>query len=183
MISTSKGVLLIANPFLKDPNFSRSVVLICENMLEGTFGFILNKLMPQKLNDLIPDLEDVDFPVYQGGPVKIDSLHFLHQYPDLIMGGEDLGNGVYWGGNFESLKIHLKNNNLDHDKLRFFVGYSGWTEGQLDVEMKEESWVTVQATPKLIFDTEPKNIWKESLKELGGEYEMMINYPLDPRLN
>lgn len=183
MISTSKGVLLIANPFLKDPNFSRSVVLICENMPEGTFGFVLNKLMPQKLNELLPDLEDVDFPVFQGGPVKVDSLHFLHQFPDLIIGGEDLGNGVYWGGNFESLKIHLKNDTLDREKIRFFVGYSGWTEGQLDYEMKEESWVTVQSTPKLIFNTAIEDIWKNSLKELGGKYEIMINFPLDPRLN
>lgn len=183
MISTTKGVLLIANPFLKDPNFSRSVVLLCENMAEGTFGFVLNKLLPQKLNELIPELEGVNFPVYQGGPVKTDSLHFLHQYPDLIIGGEDLGNGIYWGGNFESLKIHLKNNDLDHEKVKFFVGYSGWTEGQLDFEMKEESWVTVQATPRLIFNIQPENTWKESLRELGGEYEKMINYPLDPRLN
>ena len=183
MTPTSKGVLLIANPFLKDPNFSRSVVLICENMPEGTFGFVLNKLMPQKLSELIPDLEGIDFPVYEGGPVKVDSLHFLHQYPDLIMGGEDLGSGVFWGGNFESLKIHLKNNTIDPEKLKFFVGYSGWMAGQLDFEMKEESWVTVQATPKLIFNTAPENTWKDSLKELGGEYEMMINYPLDPRLN
>ena len=183
MIATSKGVLLIANPFLKDPNFSRSVVLLCENRLEGTFGFVLNKLLPQKLSELVTELEDVNFPVYMGGPVQTDSLHFLHQYPELIIGGEDLGNGVYWGGNFESLKVHLKNNDLDREKVKFFVGYSGWMEGQLDVEMKEESWVTVKATPRLIFNTVPENTWKESLRELGGEYERMINYPLDPRLN
>ena len=183
MISTSKGILLIANPFLKDPNFSRSVVLICENMPEGTFGFVLNKIMPQRLSDLIPDLAGIDCPIYMGGPVKTDSLHFLHQYPELIIGGEDLGNGVYWGGNFESLKIHLMNGTLNLEKLRFFVGYSGWMEGQLDFEMKEESWVTVPATPKLIFNTPPEDIWKESLKQLGGEYERMINYPIDPRLN
>ncbi|MEO6818289.1 MAG: YqgE/AlgH family protein [Ginsengibacter sp.] len=183
MISTSKGVLLIANPFLKDPNFSRSVVLLCENLPEGTFGFVLNKLMPQKLNELIADLQGIDFPVYNGGPVQIDSLHFLHQYPDLILGGEDLGDGVFWGGNFESLKIHLKNGDLDLDKLKFFVGYSGWMAGQLNFEMKEESWVTVMATRRLIFTTPPEEIWKESLKELGGEYERMINYPIDPRLN
>jgi putative transcriptional regulator len=107
----------------------------------------------------------------------------LHQYPYLISGGEEVFKGVYWGGNFESLLIHLKNKDLDPSKLRFFLGYSGWTEGQLDYEMQEESWVTATATRKLIFNTKPENVWKDSLTHLGGDYKMMINFPLDPQLN
>lgn len=183
MISPSKGVLLIANPFLKDPNFTRSVILICEHQQEGTFGFVLNQLYPQKLNDLLPDLQDLNFPVYVGGPVQQDALHFIHQYPDLISGGEEIAKGIYWGGNFESLIIHLKNNDINPGRIRFFVGYSGWTEGQLDNELKEESWITVMATRKLIFPPSPENTWRESLNHLGGNYKMMINFPIDPTLN
>ncbi|MGN6193686.1 MAG: YqgE/AlgH family protein [Ginsengibacter sp.] len=183
MISPAKGILLIANPFLKDPNFSRTVIFICENMPEGTFGFVLNKQFPKTLNELIPDLDMPDFPVFLGGPVQPDSLHFLHQYPDLISGGEEVFDGVYWGGNFESLQIHLKNNDISSDKIRFFIGYSGWTEGQLDNEMKEDSWLTVKATRKLIFGTSAQETWKESLNYLGGDYKMLINYPIDPQLN
>lgn len=183
MIPLSKGTLLIANPFLKDPNFIRTVVFICEYMKEGAFGFVLNKQLPRTLNELIPDLTDAILPVYQGGPVQGDTLHFLHQYPDLITGGEEVAEGVYWGGNFESLLIHLKNKDIDPDRIRFFIGYSGWTEGQLDDEMKEESWLTVAATRKLIFNTKPEDVWKDSLKHLGGDYEMMINFPIDPQLN
>jgi putative transcriptional regulator len=183
MISPSKGILLIANPFLKDPNFSRSVILICEHMAEGTFGFVLNKRFPKNINELFPDLENIDLPVYQGGPVQQDALHFLHQYPDLISGGEEIGNGIFWGGNFESLLIHIKNNDIDPERIRFFIGYSGWTEGQLDSELKEESWLTVMATRKLIFNTNPEDIWKDSLTQLGGNYKMMINFPSDPQLN
>jgi putative transcriptional regulator len=183
MISPAKGILLIANPFLKDPNFVRTVIFVCEHQPEGTFGFVLNKLFPKKLNELLPDLENIDYPVYQGGPVQGDTLHFLHQYPDLISGGDEVMKGIYWGGNFESLQIHLKNNDIEPEKIRFFVGYSGWIEGQLDYELQEESWLTVEATRKLIFNTSPENIWKESLKHLGGNYEMMINYPLDPQFN
>jgi putative transcriptional regulator len=183
MISPSKGVLLIANPFLKDPNFTRSVILLCEHLKEGTFGFVLNQRSPQNLNDLLPDLQEYNFPVYIGGPVQQDALHFIHQYPDLIIGGEEIAEGVYWGGNFESLLIHLKNNDIDPERIRFFVGYSGWTEGQLDNEMKEESWITVMSTRKLIFTTLPENTWGESLNHLGGNYKMMINFPIDPALN
>lgn len=183
MISPSKGILLIANPFLKDPNFSRTVIFLCEHTEEGSFGFILNKKFPKTLEELVPDLNITSFPVYQGGPVQKDALHFLHQYPQFISGGEEVMENIYWGGNFESLLINLKNNDLNKKGIRFFVGYSGWSEGQLDNELKEESWLTVKATRKLIFDTEPKDIWKNSLKHLGGNYEMMINFPTDPQLN
>lgn len=183
MISPSKGALLIANPFLKDPNFSRSVVLLCEHLQEGTFGFVLNQKFPKNLEDILPELEGFEFPVYQGGPVKQDALHFLHQYPDLISGGEEIADGIFWGGNFESLLIHIKNKDISPRRIRFFIGYSGWTEGQLDHEIKEESWLTVMCTRKLIFNTNPEDIWKEALTQLGGKYKMMINFPLDPQLN
>jgi putative transcriptional regulator len=183
MISPSKGTLLIANPFLKDPNFSRTVIFLCEHTKEGSFGFVLNKKFPKPLEELVPDLNITNFPVYEGGPVQRDALHFLHQYPQLISGSEEVMENVYWGGNFESLLINLKNNDINKEGLRFFIGYSGWSEGQLDDELKEESWLTVKATRKLIFDTKPEDIWKNSLKHLGGNYEMMINFPIDPQLN
>ncbi|MEO6894679.1 MAG: YqgE/AlgH family protein [Ginsengibacter sp.] len=183
MMSPDKGTLLIANPFLKDPNFSRTVIFLCENVKEGTFGFVLNKQFTQTLDQIIPDLEMPAFPVFSGGPVQLDSLHFLHQYPDLISGGIEVFDGVFWGGNFESLQIHLKNNDISKNKIRFFVGYSGWTEGQLDMEMKEESWITAKATRKLIFETGAVETWKESLNMLGGDYKMMANFPIDPQLN
>ncbi len=183
MIPPAKGTLLIANPFLKDPNFSRTVIFLCEHTEEGSFGFVLNKKFPKKLEELVPDLTVTNFPVYQGGPVQKDALHFLHQYPQLIGGGEEVMQNIYWGGNFESLLINLKNNDINNEGIRFFIGYSGWSEGQLNDELKEESWLTVKATRKLIFDTRPEDIWKNSLKHLGGNYKMMINFPIDPQLN
>jgi putative transcriptional regulator len=183
MITPSRGTLLIANPFLKDPNFSRTVIFLCEHSDEGSFGFILNKRFPKSLNELLPEANINDMPVYQGGPVQKETLHFLHQYPNLISGGQEVLNDIYWGGNFESLLINLRNNDLNKARIRFFIGYSGWSEGQLNDEMKEESWLTVKATRKLIFETEPEDVWKNSLKQLGGNYEMMINFPIDPQLN
>lgn len=182
-MSPDKGTLLIANPFLKDPNFSRTVIFLCENVKEGSFGFVLNKQFNQTLDELIPDLGMPAFPVYAGGPVQLDSLHFLHQYPDLISGGIEVFDGVYWGGNFETLQIHLKNNDISKNKIRFFLGYSGWTEGQLDMELKEDSWITAMATRKIIFETNASVAWKESLNVLGGDYKMMANFPIDPQLN
>ncbi len=183
MISPAQGTLLIANPFLKDPNFMRTVIFLCEHQEEGSFGFVINKNFSKTLDELIPELENYKIPVYYGGPVRLDTIHFLHQYPDLIPGGEKVFEGVYWGGNFESLLPYIKNNDIDFNKVRFFIGYSGWSSGQLDDELKEKSWLTVEATRKLIFHKNPDDIWRDSLKHLGGEYEMMINFPIDPQLN
>ena len=183
MIEPAAGILLIADPFLKDPNFLRTVVFLCEHQEEGSFGFVLNRKYENTLNELIPELEDHPLPVYYGGPVQMDTIHFLHQYPDQIPGGKEVLKGVYWGGDFDALVDLIKNSVIDPGKIRFFIGYSGWSEGQLNTEMQEKTWLTVKATRKLIFHKQYEETWKDSLKELGGDYEMMVNFPIDPQLN
>ena len=136
MIDPASGILLIADPFLKDPNFLRTVVFLCEHKEEGSFGF--------------------------GGPVQIDSIHFIHQYPNEIPGGQEVIKGVYWGGDFDAVVNLIKNEAIDPNKIRFYIGYSGWGEGQLANEMTEKTWLTVKATRKLIFHTNYEEIWKET---------------------
>ncbi len=183
MIQPAPGILLIADPFLKDPNFLRTVVILCEHKEEGSFGFVLNKQIEQTLGDLISDLEGVKLPVYYGGPVQMNTIHFLHQCPNLIPESCKISDDIYWGGNFETVTALIKNNSIDLTKIKFFVGYSGWGGGQLSDELKEKSWLTVSATKSLVFDTQYSGIWKGSLQHLGGEYEMMVNFPIDPQLN
>ena len=170
MIEPGKGILLIADPFLKDPNFLRTVVFLCEHRDEGSFGFVINRKYENTLGELIPELEGLGLPVFYGGPVQQDTLHFLHQYPNEIPGGQEVINGVFWGGDFEAVVNLLKNDELDHNKIRFYIGYSGWSNGQLTNEMNEKSWLTVNATRKLIFHHNYEEIWKDSLKHLGGDY-------------
>lgn len=183
MILPAPGILLIADPFLKDPNFMRTVVILCEHQQQGSFGFVLSKTYEQTLGELITDLDGFDIPVYYGGPVQMDTIHFLHQFPDLIPDAVQVKGGIYWGGNFEVLTALIKSNSIDLSKIKFFIGYSGWGDGQLSGEMEEKSWLTVAATRKLVFATPHDEVWKGSLQELGGDYEMLINYPIDPQLN
>lgn len=183
MIEPGSGILLIADPFLKDPNFLRSVVLLCEHQTEGSFGFVLNRIMEDTLDQLVPGFEGIAFPVFDGGPVQKDSLHFLHQLPDDIPGGQEVAKGVYWGGDFDTVIELAKEGKLNADKIRFFIGYSGWGEGQLKTEMEEKTWLTVEANRKLVFHHNHQEIWKDALRHLGGKFEMMINFPLDPQLN
>jgi putative transcriptional regulator len=183
MIDPAAGILLIADPFLKDPNFLRTVVILCEHREEGSFGFVVNRQYENTLDELIPELDGFPLPVYYGGPVQLDSIHFLHQYPEEIPGSQEILKGVHWGGDFDTVIELLKKEEIDPDKIRFFIGYSGWGEGQLNSEMAEKTWLTVKATRNLIFHKNHEDIWKDALKHLGGDYEMMVNFPIDPQLN
>ncbi|TDH22995.1 YqgE/AlgH family protein [Segetibacter sp. 3557_3] len=183
MDNIASGDILISDPFLKDPNFMRSVVVICEHQPQGSFGFVLNKKYEQGLGDLIADIPDTNFPVYYGGPVQLDTVHFLHRLPGLITGGFEIADGIFWGGDFEEVTELLKEGKVNRNDIRFFIGYSGWSEGQLEEEMKTKSWITSKATEELIFSPDVNNTWKVALKQLGGEYQQMVNYPIDPQLN
>ncbi|MFT3749660.1 MAG: YqgE/AlgH family protein [Agriterribacter sp.] len=183
MVELSAGILLIAEPFLKDPNFMRTVVLLCDHQQEGSFGFVLNKQFNHTLDELIPELEGMKIPVFAGGPVQLDTLHFLHTYPELLPGSHELTDGVYWGGDFEMMKDLLIKRELDLKRIRFFVGYSGWGANQLEQEMNSKSWLTAKARKNIILHRSISEIWKDSLRLLGDEYAMMINFPTDPQLN
>ncbi len=184
MDNPSTGTLLIAEPFLKDPSFMRTVVLLCKHTEEeGTFGFTLNKMTDKKLNDLMSGLEPFAFPVYMGGPVQTDTLHYLHTYPEHFPDCMKVAEGVYWGGDFELLKSLIWDGKIKQENLKFFLGYSGWSAGQLATEMEQHSWLTVEGDKKLIMETEYEKIWKESLHTLGGEFKSLANYPIDPQLN
>ncbi len=183
MIEPASGVLLIADPFLKDPNFMRTVVFVTEHQPEGTVGFVINRQYENTLDELIPEIEGHKIPVYYGGPVQMNTIHFLHRCPEDVPGGLEIMKGVYWGGDFDSVVEGIKNGTVNSSNIRFFIGYSGWSAGQLETEMTEKTWLTAQATRNIIFHPNAEDIWKESLKQLGGEYEMMINFPIDPQLN
>ncbi len=184
MEAPASGNILIAEPFLKDPPFMRSVVLLCTYTEDdGAFGFTLNKLCGDTLDELITDMEDYVLPVYSGGPVQTDTLHYLHNYPQHFSDCQKVAEGIYWGGDFELMKALIKNNEIDAREIKFFLGYSGWSRGQLEEEIAEGTWLTAAANAALVFKTAHTGVWNESLVQLGGKYKQLINYPTDPQLN
>lgn len=179
----SRGILLLSDPFLKDPNFIRSVVLVCEQNTEGAFGLVLSRKIDFVLGDLVPQATGIDVPVFEGGPVQPTALHFIHRKGNLVPDGIEIANGIFWGGDFETVVELLRTKALSPNDVRFFVGYSGWSAGQLEEELEEKSWITAKADPAIIFDAPEDQIWRKSLYTLGGEYAQMSNYPIDPQLN
>lgn len=183
-LEPSVGKLLISEPFLMDPNFKRSVVLITEHQDEGTVGFILNQRSALVLSDLIPELDKADFPVYIGGPVGTDTVHFMHRCYDKLNGGEEIAKGVYWGGNFEALKILISNGFIQPDEIKFFIGYSGWGVEQLKDELKENTWIVSDTYhADVVFSNDEEDLWREVIINLGPKYAHVSNFPSNPNLN
>ncbi len=184
IIEPTKGDLLISEPYLPDPNFERTVILVCEHDENGSIGFVLNKAANVKLGDVMEDVGGFDADLLIGGPVQQDTLHFIHRSGDLTDNSNELVRNVYWGGNYDEVLSLINTKSLSTADIRFFMGYSGWSPGQLMDEMKVKSWIVFKnVTSEMIFDWDNQDLWKACLKSMGGKYKLISNYPKDPRLN
>ncbi|PSR52614.1 hypothetical protein AHMF7605_03270 [Adhaeribacter arboris] len=183
MTKVKSGSILISEPFLGDPNFERTVVLVCKHDEEGSFGLVLNRKTNLKLSD-VPELEHLNFDMelHVGGPMEHNTLHYIHQLTELTE-SITLGSHVFWGGDFEQLKFLLNTSKIDPDDIRFFLGYSGWSAGQLEDEIKNNVWIVNNSATDNLFHLNTDSLWRDILKQMGGKYKILSNYPIDPSLN
>ncbi len=166
-----------------DPNFKRTVLLICEFSTEGAVGFILNRPFSGRLNDVLDDFPDFDVPLWLGGPVQTDSLHYLHNLGNQLEGSIEIFPGIYWGGDFETLRSMIALGQVDPSDIRFLLGYSGWGPGQLQDEVDEKSWISLKAKANDVLLPNDRDLWSQILQRQGGEYKVIATYPEDPQLN
>tara|TARA_B110000003_G_scaffold276576_1_gene324097 strand:+ start:28514 stop:29071 length:558 start_codon:yes stop_codon:yes gene_type:complete len=179
LIKPTKGNLLIAEPsILNDDSFNRSIILLTEHNKNSSVGFILNRPLKFNIKDLIPEL-DSTLKIYHGGPVEQDNLYFIHIIPELIPNSMKVGQNIFWGGNFESVKILLKQKKINSNEIRFFLGYSGWAKEQLVEEISNNSWFVSKNDYENILSIDNKTIWKNKLIQKGGEYKIWANAPKD----
>jgi putative transcriptional regulator len=178
-----KGRLLASEPYLPDPNFERTLILLTEHNKEGSVGFVLNKPSESIIVDVMPDIKNIHAPVLIGGPVQQDTLHFIHRVPG-IADAIEVVPGIYWGGNFEQILLLIETGQMTERQVNFFLGYSGWSPGQLNEELKANSWiVNDRVSEELIFETGYDEMWRKSLQSLGGRFSIYSNYPVDPSMN
>lgn len=182
-IRAKAGRLLISEPFMQDPYFKRSVVLLTEHSDNGSFGLILNKPIPMYLNEAIENAPLFDSRLALGGPVQKETLHYLHLLGDRIPNSTEVMDGVFWGGDFDAIKELMLSGELQPGNIRLFVGYSGWAEGQLNSEMESKSWIVASAKKDLLFSEKPELLWSSILESMGTPYNYLVNLPEDPRLN
>ncbi len=182
-IKPSQGQILISDPVLQDFFFRQSVVLLAEHNEEGSFGLIVNKPVDVTLNEVTRDFPPFDAPLYLGGPVKTDSIFFIHTLGDVVQGSLKIMNGLYWGGDIQVIKEMMILNQLTTNDIRFFVGYAGWSSHQLERELKENSWVVSKITAETIIRSNPRKMWGNLIRKFGDDYAIWANYPLDPSMN
>lgn len=182
-LKPKKGRVLISEPFLDDDYFKRSVVLLCEHNEEGTFGFVLNNYMEMSLTEIMDDFPEFKTKISIGGPVNNDNLYYIHTLGEKIAGSIEVLPGIFMGGNFEDMKTLILSGVIKENEIRFFVGYSGWTLGQLEEELKDSAWIVSIADAETLMDTSIENLWKKILGEMGENHQLFSNYPEDPNLN
>ncbi|MDQ3142398.1 MAG: YqgE/AlgH family protein [Bacteroidota bacterium] len=178
------GSLLISEPFIQDDNFKRTVVLITDHLeSEGSVGFVINKKSDVTIEELVEEFEDFYAEVYFGGPVSTNTLHYIHNLGDLIEGSVKVSQGVYWGGDFEKLKFLVETKLVQPENIKFFLGYSGWSDGQLKEEIDEGSWIISEMDANYLFKLKPESLWKEVLENKGENFIAIAQIPGDQILN
>ena len=182
-VSPQQGNILIAEPFLAGSYFNRSIILLATYSENGAVGFILNKKVDYPVEDLFVDFPDFDAEIHIGGPVGTDSIYFIHSLGDLIPGSIHIRENLYWGGDFEALKLQIKLGLVNPLQVRFFLGYSGWEAGQLEEEIGENSWLVADIPQADLMNIDENLMWVESVRSMGGKYTMWENFPENPSLN
>ncbi len=176
-----KGDLLISEPFMKDPNFKRTVTLICEHTDEGTLGLVLNRPSIFNVTQMIQGFPAFPSLINYGGPVGMDRLNYIHCYGDILEGAFHIVDNIYWNGNYEQLKSLIREKKIMPQNIQFFAGYAGWEAGQLEEEMQDNSWIVSRNNTEIFKMS--VYMWKEILEKMGGKNKLISTFPEDPSLN
>lgn len=174
---TLAGSLLLAHPAMRDPNFRHAVVLMSAHNAEGAMGVVLNRPLGKRLGELSGDFALgplAGVPLFKGGPVQTDQLVL-----------------VAWQAHPEGFRLHF---GIDPDKarqlleeegthVRGFLGYSGWSAGQLENEMKMRTWIVADVPEDLLTHSQDESLWRTVLGREGAEWKLLANEPDHPELN
>lgn len=167
-----KGQFLMAMPELADPNFAKTVTLICEHTPEGAFGLVINRphalvILEQVFKEfnMAVNQKIAKSPIYMGGPVHGEEIYILHGPP------------FDWRGALQVTPTLAVTNTMDllealavgtgPFKARMMLGCAGWGPGQLEQEIRENAWLTQDASDRIVFQVEPDDCWEEAVKSLG----------------
>jgi len=178
-----KGKILISEPFLPDTFFNRSIIYLTEHTAQGSVGFILNKKLDLTVSGAIEGFEGWDENLNMGGPVAPDTLHYLHNLGSLIPNSIQVEGDVFWGGEIDIIRDMVKSKKISQSQIRFFLGYSGWSAGQLEHELKENSWVIARVKSDIIMNNKGNDTWKRVLRSLNNKYKVWADFPKSPEMN
>jgi len=183
-IEPDKGKFLLSDPFLDEEYFRRSVIYLCEHNEDGSFGFVVNNFISLNLYELDESFPNIETKISLGGPIEVNSLYFIHTLGEKIENCVEVEDGIYLGGDFQALSTCIKEDEDLIKKVRFFIGYSGWSKDQLKNEIISNSWLVLDVnTKKDLFESPINKSWKRYMYDLGGKFKIMSKFPIDPREN
>ena len=162
---------------MTDAHFRRAVILITEHDDQGTIGFILNKPIDIKIHSVLSNFPTFNSQLSYGGPVGQDTVHYIHNIGELLPGSESIMDGLFWTGDFDKLKQLIKDKAILEENILFFIGYSGWSVGQLEEELEEGSWIVVDASAQQILHGNYETMWKDVLSPLGDTFDIISEIP------
>lgn len=188
------GHFLISEIDLKDPNFKHTVVLMVNHDEQGAFGLVVNRPSRFTLANLVEGMDDSpagSIPVFVGGPVQQDVLFLLHDgfpdRPDEGVIGQPV-EGVTTEPATLALIGYLKEEwsalpEEDRPAVRLYAGYSGWGPGQLENELRLESWVVIKATREIVFRPDADGAWEEAFARKGPLHRIILETGFKPSMN
>jgi putative transcriptional regulator len=178
MTYLKKGDLIIADPsIVNDIQFNRSIILITSSSIENeVVGLIINKILDYKLKDIIPEI-NIDFDVYDGGPVNQDNLYYIHNQGHLIPESIKINQQLFWSGDFETIVDLINSKKITSKDIKFCLGYTGWSAKQLINEVRDDNWIKSTKIKSEDIFTKMSNSWKKTMINLGGEYAIWSNTP------
>ena len=174
-----KGQLILDHGRLQGSFFHRTVLLICQHDAEGAFGLVLNRPTGEKVGETLtanfsgPLKDDA---LFAGGPVQPQAMSFLHA--DTFLPEASVLPNLHLDHSLEVL-ADLADSFSATRRLKVFAGYAGWSPGQLDDEMRRDTWLTHPASIELVFHSPPEELWPKILKLKGGKYRLVAQLPED----
>ena len=185
MHTPQTGDFLIADPsILGDVFFHRSIVYLSAIHNKRPMGFIINKPFEFSLSEVMPEI-DKKIPLFYGGPVEMDELFFIYKSKEpLLQGSKDIEHELYLGGDMETAIDLVDTGILNKNNSRFFLGYSGWSKGQLEEEIDLGNWITQSALKSAtFFDLPTHELWRRAMIKMGGDYRIWADIPDNPIYN
>jgi putative transcriptional regulator len=180
-----KGQLLLDSGQLRGSFFQRTVVLICEHNAEGAFGLVLTRAMGSKVGEmLVADLPDglKESPLYLGGPVQPAALSFLHSDSFIPDADANVIPNLSLSHSLDAL-VEIGESFSTTRRVKVFAGYSSWSPGQLEDEIKRDAWLTHPASIEWVFEADPAQLWQTILRQKGGKYKLLAQMPEDLSMN
>lgn len=180
-----QGQLLIASSQMRDPNFHRSIVLIVRDEVDGAMGLVLNRPLELSIKEACEKVLETDCELegnlHEGGPCE-GPMMVLHEGDAFgeAAGDVEVLEGLWFIVNREEVESLLAD---PRDRLKCFIGYAGWTEGQLAAEMESGSWLTLPATLDHIFSDDPRQWSKLMVQMTLGDQIDPKRIPDDPSVN